>query len=175
MLRALLLLNIIFFSAHVHWFCESALYFFQLTIIGQIMVLVSFTLSVIMSGKVLSLERKYLLSRLHIITLSLESIIVIGYWGLRIFFTKGIMKQGEQRNLYAEFLCFWVHGGSFLTMLFHVHSRNFIFEGSRVKKLLQHMSWALTFLFLQYLHWYLSGTHSYGFLKHLSWIKIIIF
>lgn len=112
---------------------------------------------------------------MSLITISLEAIVVIGYWGLRIFFTKGIMNEGEERSILIEVLCFWVHGGSFLTMFYFLKADELVTETGKLKKLGQHFFWALPFLFLQYLHWALSGEHVYGFLKYFEWPQLIVF
>lgn len=119
--RLLLLgLNLVLFGAHIYTNCEDVFYFFQLTIIGQVLVILNFILSLSLKEKSTQLHKKLLLSRLHLVTLSLEAIVVIGFWGLRVFFPQGIIADGEERTITIEVLSTWVHLGSFLTMLYFV-------------------------------------------------------
>lgn len=117
---------------------------------------------------------KNLLSRFHLMSLSLEAIVVIGFWGLRIFFEKGIIGEGE-RSLYAEILSISVHGISFLTMFYFIKTDQIVMENERKIKYLIHLCWGIPFLFLQYLHWILTGEHVYPFLKEFTWIQLAVF
>lgn len=94
-LLLLLILNATMFVLHINKNCEDVYYFFQLTIVGQIFVLLNFLLSIILHEKKSSQEIKHLLSRFHLMGISLEAIVVLGFWGLRVFFRKGIIKEGE--------------------------------------------------------------------------------
>lgn len=38
-----------------------------------------------------------------------------------------------------------------------------------------HLCWGIPFLFLQYLHWNLTGEHVYNFLKEFSWVQLGVF
>lgn len=93
-LIALLLLNCVMFAQHLYRHCQDIFYFFQLTIITQNMVIANFILSIVMHESKSTHSTRKLLSRFHLVTLSVEAIVVIGFWGLRIFFTKGIIEEG---------------------------------------------------------------------------------
>lgn len=86
-----LVLNITIFALHIIENCTDVYYFFQLTIIGQTLIIFNFLLSIILHEKKSSRRIKKLLSRFHLMSLALEAIVVIGFWGLRIFFEKGII------------------------------------------------------------------------------------
>ena len=90
-LMILLLLNAFMFASHIYVNCQSVFYFFQLTIIAQTLVILNFALSIVMHERKSAHSTRKFLSRFHLVTLSLEAIVVIGFWGLRIFFTKGII------------------------------------------------------------------------------------
>lgn len=70
-------------------------YFFQLTIIGQILVTMNFYLSLTLNEQKVNLKIKLILSRLHLVTLSLEAVVCLGFWGLRVFFARGIIAEGS--------------------------------------------------------------------------------
>lgn len=70
-LRILFILNVAVYITHIYMYCSSIFYFFQLTIIGQTLVVVNFLISILLHHDKESLHTKLLLSRLHLITLSL--------------------------------------------------------------------------------------------------------
>lgn len=74
-----------------------------------------------------------------------------------------------------EILSVWVHGGAFVTMFYFIKKDQIVLETKKRKKFLFHSFWGVPFVFLQYLHWYLTGEHVYGFLKYFSWTQLIVF
>lgn len=91
-LLLLLMANVLFFGLHIYANCENVYYFFQLTIIGQIVVILNFLLSILLHEKKSGRKVKLFLSRFHLLGLGLETVIALGFWSLRIFFSKGIIK-----------------------------------------------------------------------------------
>jgi hypothetical protein len=70
-IRLLLFLNFVMLIAHMYNSDADILYFCQLTIIGQILVILNFYFSLTFHEKKSSLKVQLLLSRFHLITLSL--------------------------------------------------------------------------------------------------------
>lgn len=149
-------------------------YFCQLTVIGQILVILNFYLSMLLHEDKCNLHTQLFLSRFHLITLALESIIVIGFWSLRVFFPKGIVED-EERTIIVEALSVWVHGGSFLTMFYFIKQDQIVTETKKRKKLAFHLIWALPFCLIQYMRWAFTGHHIYGFIKYFTWTQLIVF
>ena len=100
-LYGLLLLNTVFYALHILENYENIFYFCQLTNISQALVISNFLLSIILHEKKSSHSTRKFLSRFHLVTLSLEAIVVIGFWGLRIFFNKGIIDPRYVRTFYV--------------------------------------------------------------------------
>ena len=176
-LRILLIINCIMFVAHWYYGYQDnpgILYFCQLTAIGQTLVILNFYLSILLHEDKCKLHIQLFLSRFHLVTLALEAIIVIGYWGLRVFFPKGII-QGEERGFVVELLSVWVHAGAFLTMFYFIKKDQVVTETQKRKKFLFHLLWALPFCFIQYLKWNFTGNHVYGFIKYFTWTQLIVF
>ena len=173
--KFLLALNVVLYIWHIYVNCLDGFYFFQLTIISQNLVIVNFVLSILLQENKSSHRTRKLLSRLHLVTISLEAIVVIGFWGLRVFFTKGIIDPNEVRTWEIEFLSAWIHLGPFLTMIYFIKTDRIVLETSKRQKYFFHLCWGVHFIFLQYLHWYLSGNHVYGFLKYFDWMQLIVF
>lgn len=94
-LLSLLVVNAVLFSLHIHENCTDMFYFFQLTIIGQVVVIVNFLLSITLHEKKSGSHIRLLLSRLHLVSLGLEAVVVAGFWVLRVFFKRGILKEGD--------------------------------------------------------------------------------
>ena len=46
---------------------------------------------------------------------------------------------------------------------------------SKLTKIKTHLMWSLPFLVIQYLNWRWKGEHLYGFLKHFSWVQLVVF
>lgn len=67
----LLTINSIFFTLHIWYNCTDIYYFFQLTIIGQILTIINFLLSIILHERKSGSNIKRLLSRLHLMSISL--------------------------------------------------------------------------------------------------------
>lgn len=174
-LLLLLALNTAMFGWHAWLNCEDVFYFFQLTVIAQVLVITNFLLSVLLHEKKSGPRVRYLLSRFHLMVLSLEAIVVIGFWGLRVFFAQGILSGEGARTLLVEALSVWMHGGSFLTMFYFIRTDQIVMEREKSVKYLTHLLWGIPFLFLQYLRWWLSGEHIYGFLRHFSWLQLAFF
>ena len=174
-LLVLLAVNVILLCMHVAENCHDVYYFFQLTIIGQVLVILNFFLSIVLHEKKSGAPVRLFLSRLHLVGISLEAVVVAGFWILRIFFRKGIIKEGEEMSLYVEMLSVWVHGGSFLTLLYFVKTDQIVMERKKRIKYFIHLLWGIPFVCLQYLRWSLTGEHVYGFLEYLSWVQIIAF
>lgn len=170
-----LFINLLIYILHIAENCTDIFYFFQLTIIGQTLVIGNFLLSIILHERKSSRRIKRLLSRFHLMSLALEAIVVIGFWGLRIFFEKGIIDEEDKRSFYVEFLSICVHGGSFLTMFYFIKTGQIVLENNRRNKYFIHSCWGVPFLFLQYLRWSLTGEHIYNFLKEFTWVQLIIF
>lgn len=147
-------------------------YFSQLTILGQSLVIVNFVLAINHFH-----QHKYpkLDSRLYIINFSIETVAVLGFWALRIFFSEGIIHPGEKRTLYVEALSLWVHGGSYLTLLYIGRGGKVQLEFGFRKKLLLHLCWALTYIGLQWYHFTALQTHIYPFLALFNWNILIAF
>lgn len=91
-LTFLLALNIVLFVLHIEHNCKDVYYFFQLTILGQILVIFNFLLSIVLHERKSGPEVRKFLSRFHLMGIGLEAVIALGFWGLRIFFTRGILK-----------------------------------------------------------------------------------
>lgn len=119
-LIGLLLLNVVMFAAHIAVNYESILYFCQLTNLTSLLVVFNFLLSVVLHEKKSSHSTRKFLSSLHLMTLSMEAVVFIGFWGLRVFFNKGIIDPKEQRTVLIEVLSSWVHGGSLLTLFYFI-------------------------------------------------------
>ena len=100
---------------------------------------------------------------------------MIGFWGLRIFFNKGIINPNYERTLLVEALSVYVHGGSFLTMFYFVNNNQVVLVTSKTPKYFVHLNWGVPYLAIQFLHWYFTGEHVYGFLKYFSWIQLAVF
>ena len=66
----LLILNIGLFSVHVSRSSQGWFQLFQWTVIGQILVIINFTLSLIFNERKSTSRVKLLLSRLHLVTIS---------------------------------------------------------------------------------------------------------
>lgn len=94
----LLIINAALFLWHIYVNCFTVFYFFQLTIISQTLVILNFILFLILQVRKSNHQTRKYLSRLHLVTTSLEAIVVIGFWGLRIFFSKGIVDPNEIRT-----------------------------------------------------------------------------
>ena len=86
----------------------------------SLLVVLNFFLSAFLHERKSSHSTRKFLSSLHLMTLSMEAIVFIGFWGLRVFFNKGIIDPREQRTILVEILSSWVHGGSFITMFYFV-------------------------------------------------------
>jgi hypothetical protein len=162
------------FIAHIYVNDADIYYFFQLTIIGQTLVVLNFYLSILLHEDKCKLETQLLLSRFHLITLALECIVVFGFWSLRIFFPLGIIGNGE-RSWLVEGLSCWVHGGSFITMFYFIKKDQILTETRKTKKFLLHLLWAIPFCLIQYIRWHFTGEHIYGFIKYFTWTQIIVF
>jgi len=97
-LIVLLFVNVGVFLWHILLHCVPPYlsYFSQLTIIGQIMLVINFTLAVKHFH-----QHKFskFHSRFYILNFSLETVAVLGFWALRIFFTEGIIGADEKRDL----------------------------------------------------------------------------
>jgi hypothetical protein len=90
-LQILSLLNTIILILHIYINYTDIFYFFQLTILGQILIIINFILSIIYHNDKENISIKIFLSRIHLITIALEGIVVLAFWGLRYFFRKGII------------------------------------------------------------------------------------
>jgi hypothetical protein len=67
----LLTLNIVMFAMHIIVNYDNIYYFFQLTIIGQILVIINFSLSIILHEKKSGKQVRLFLSRFHLAALSI--------------------------------------------------------------------------------------------------------
>ena len=67
----LLTLNIVMLTMHIIVNYDNIYYFFQLTIIGQILVIINFSLSIILHEKKSGKHVRLFLSRLHLAALSI--------------------------------------------------------------------------------------------------------
>lgn len=110
-LLTFLIINLIVYILHIeapyfHYFC-------QLTAFGQILVISNFIWALTHNINQPFSKR---FSRYHILTFSIQTVIVIGFWGLRVFFRKGIIPEGEKRDMMVEVLSMWVHGGGFVSL-----------------------------------------------------------
>ena len=160
---------------HMYYDDADIWYFCQLTVIGQLLVILNFYLSILLHEDKCNLNTQLFLSRFHLITLALESIVVIGFWSLRVFLPQGIIKEDKERTIIVEILSVWVHGGSFLTMFYFVKKDQILTETKKRKKFLFHLLWALPFCLIQYLKWSFTGKHIYGFIKHFDWVQLAVF
>lgn len=70
-LFVLLSLNIVILVLHIGHNCDDIFYFFQLTIIAHSLVIGNFLLSILLHERKSAPEIKRILSRLHLMTLSL--------------------------------------------------------------------------------------------------------
>ncbi len=113
----LLLVNILAFAWHMWLHCLPPYlsYFSQLTVLGQILVIIAFILAI---NNYKQHRFSKLQSRLYILTFSIETVAVLGFWALRVFFTEGIIGADEKRDALIEALSFWVHGGSYLCLIY---------------------------------------------------------
>lgn len=91
-LLCLLLLNVALFGLHMERNCKDVYYFFQLTILGQVVVILNFLFSIILHEKKSGMGVKKFLSRFHLMGIGLQAVIALGFWSLKIFFSKGIVK-----------------------------------------------------------------------------------
>ena len=74
-----------------------------------------------------------------------------------------------------EALSTWVHGGSLLTMFYFIKTDQIVMVQSKYEKYFVYMRWGFVYLFMQFIHWYVSGEHVYGFLKYFTWVQLIVF
>lgn len=72
-------------------------------------------------------------------------------------------------------LSFWVHGGSFITMIYFIKTDQVLTETSRRKKVVFHLFWAIPFALIQYLRFSFTGEHIYGFIQYFDWTQLIVF
>ena len=97
--KLLLAVNVILYIWHIKVNCFNVFYFFQLTIISQNLVILNFIMSLFLHEPTSTHKVRKMLSRLHLVTISVEAIVVVGFCGLRVFFTKGIIDPNEVRTL----------------------------------------------------------------------------
>ena len=69
----------------------------------------------------------------------------------------------------------WVHGGACLTMFYFIKIDQIVLEPRKRVKYLLHLCWGIPYVFIQYMNWYLTGEHVYGFLKYFNWVQLIVF
>jgi len=97
-LIVLLFLNVGLFLWHIFIHCTPPYisYFSQLTVLGQSLVVINFILAIKHFH-----QHRYskLHSRLYIINFSIETVAVLGFWALRIFFTEGILDPDQERSM----------------------------------------------------------------------------
>jgi hypothetical protein len=90
----LLIVNIGVYLGHILLHCTSPYlsYFSQLTVLGQTMIIINFFLAI-------NHFNQHRFSRMHsrfyVINFSIETVAVLGFWALRIFFKEGIIKPDE--------------------------------------------------------------------------------
>ena len=60
-------------------------------------------------------------------------------------------------------------------MFYFIKTDRIVLETKKRKKYFFHMCWGIPFIILQYLHWYFSGEHVYGFLKYFDWLQLFVF
>ncbi|MBS1889900.1 MAG: hypothetical protein JST59_01290 [Actinobacteria bacterium] len=100
---------------------------------------------------------------------------MLGFWALRIFFSEGIIDPDEKRDMLVEALSFWMHGGSYLTLLYIGRSGKIQLEFGLRKKMFLHMCWGLVYIFVQYWHFRSLSKHIYSFLELFDWSVLIAF
>lgn len=170
----LLFLNIGVFALYLHKHCIPPYlsFFSQLTILGQMLIIVNFILA-------LKHYHQHKFSKWHsklfIVTFSIEVVATLGFWALRIFFTEGIISQNEVRDLYVEVLSVYVHGGSLLTLILIGRTGKIQLEFGFRKKVGLHILWSFTYIFIQWYHFNETGKHIYGFLELFDWSTLIAF
>lgn len=173
-LTALLFLNAFMFLWHIQMHCIPPYqsYFSQLTIIGQALVIVNFILALKHFH-----QHKFskLHSRLFILTFSIETVAVLGFWALRIFFTEGILPPGEERSWVVELVSVWLHGGSYLTLFYIGKLQKLQLEFGFRKKLVLHLFWGIPYILVQWAHFSVVHKHIYGFLELFDWGVLISF
>lgn len=167
-LTGLLFVNVIVFLWHIVLHCVPPYqsYFSQLTIIGQTFVIINFILALkhFNSHKFSKMH-----SRFFILTFSIETVAVLGFWALRIFFTEGILNPDEERSMLVEALSLWLHGGSFLTLLWIGRLGKVQLEFGFRKKLVLHLFWGIPYILVQWFHYKVIQKHIYGFLELFDW------
>ena len=171
----LLLLNVTMFALHMFVNYSGMLYFCQLTNISSVYVILNFSLSVILHERKSSHKTRRFLSNLHLMTLSLEAIVFLGFWGLRIFFSKGIIHPTIERTFMVELMSTWVHGGSLLTMFYFIKTDQIVLVSNKNEKYCFHLFWGIPYFILQFVHWFCTGEHVYGFLKYFTWVQLFVF
>ena len=145
------------FLLHIIVNYRNLLYFCQLTNLSSVFVILNFLLSVVLHERKSSHKTRKFLSNFHLMTLSLEAVVFIGFWGLRIFFSKGIIDPRYERTFMVETLSTWVHGGSLLTMFYFVKTDQIVLVPNKSEKYFVHLFWSVPYFFLQFIHWYVSG------------------
>lgn len=174
LLTSLLFLNVFMLLWHIQMHCIPPYqsYFSQLTIIGQILVIINFILAIkhFHQHKFSKLQ-----SRLFILTFSIETVAVLGFWALRIFFTEGIIDPNEERSWVVEGVSIWLHGGSYLTLFLIARSGKIQLEFGFRKKLVLHLFWGIPYILVQWFHFSVVQKHIYGFLELFDWSVLIAF
>lgn len=173
-LIVLLFINVGLFLWHIFLHCNPPYisYFSQVTVLGQTMLVANFVLAVVHFH-----QHKYskLHSRFYIINFSIETVAVLGFWALRIFFTEGIIDPDEKRDFLVEALSLWMHGGSYLTLLYIGRLWKVQLEFGLRKKMFLHFCWGIIYIFIQYWHFRTLSKHIYSFLELFDWSALIAF
>lgn len=106
-----------FFNIIVFVFHTTTSYFGQLGTIALLLTPINVYWSYRSKRYYAHHPRSLIFSRFYIVSLAIGAVVIIGFWGLRIFFKKGIIPEDDQRGWIAKVVSLWVHGGSFVHLL----------------------------------------------------------
>lgn len=138
-LTALLFLNAFMFLWHIQMHCIPPYqsYFSQLTIIraGAGDCQLHPGPEALPPAQILELHPPA-----SLLTFSIETVAVLGFWALRRFLHWGDL-PGEERSWVVELVSVWLHGGSYLTLFYIGKLQKLQLEFGFRKKLVLHLFW----------------------------------
>jgi hypothetical protein len=60
-------------------------------------------------------------------------------------------------------------------MFYFVKKDQIVTETQKRKKFLFHLFWAIPYFFIQWIRFYFTGQHIYGFIKYFDWLQLAFF
>lgn len=171
----------------LYWNCvqDPSLYFLQnfcyLTILTHTLLCFYFILIVYLDFKILGktikkgIESRYpeYIHNLFQTVQGLGSVVVLAYWGLRIFKTDLLFPEGY--NTVPELLASYSHGGNYLFFSLEL----FFYEQkvclSRLEKLKRFSGIIFIYMLIQLMHRRVYGYHIYPFLEKMNYVELGVF